>query len=114
MDMRQAFAAVDSHQREAFAAVDSRQREAFAVDRCQNQRPVWEIVIAVDSHGLDLIDGIVDGRADSQHQCQMVVMAPEDTKNRNLRLVAAACPSPTIKCKKWSQKLSMNSRDAIK
>lgn len=69
--------------REAFAAVDSRQREAFADSRCQNQRPVWEIVIAVDSQDLDSIGGTVDGRADSRHQCQMVVMAPVDTKNRN-------------------------------
>lgn len=86
--------------RQAFAAVDIRQREAFAGTRCQNRRPVWEIVIAVDSQDLDSIDGIVDGRAGSQHQCQTVVMAPVYAKNRNLRLVAAACPSPTIKCKK--------------
>lgn len=93
--MQKAFVAVDSRQREAFAAaVNSHQRKAFgdSQSHCRNQRPVWEIVIDQE---LDPNDGIADERADSQRQCQMVVRAPEGTKNRNLRLVAAACPSPT-------------------
>lgn len=99
MGKQKAFAVVDSRQHVAFAAaVESHQRGAFGDSHCRNQRPVWEIVIGQE---LDSNDGIADEWADNQLQCQRGVTEPEDTKNRNLRLVAAACPSPTWKYKKF-------------